>query len=173
MSFEAILGFIAIAVISSFFNKSKEAKTRRTGPSQGQSRPNTRPAQSKPQPATRQGQRRPSTGPTGGLGDLFRDFQKDLNEVFGEATRTGGTARKSQQYSQMEEESPEKQPEIVEKSKILKTERTVKTKKSDTRKDVIQAGEISAQDLISIDQKSILQGVIMSEVLGKPKAKQR
>ena len=160
MSWEAIIGFIFFALISSLFNKGKKETTprktinpsRTNDPTRTNNPPrpqSTTTAKPKVQP------RRPS-----GLEDMLRELQRNMGEAF-------------EQYSPKEQE-PIKE-EIVEKMEPVKSvvqqESSISSKgKVDTPITVGGIGRKSTGPKLDLDRKAVLQGIIMSEVLGKPKS---
>jgi len=194
MSWESILGFIAIAVISSLFNKGKNQTTqRRTSNdprSLNPSRPMETPSNNTPRPSMerRTTVQRPAVNrttvqtnkpvsqqtpkrqsPTGGLEEMIRELQKNMGDVFNQST-----AREEVQQGN--------DTKAVEKEVIEETNRNITSpveveaaSKKSTVVSPILKNEIGRENIgkVKFDRRSILQGVIMSEVLDKPKSLKR
>lgn len=158
MDFGSIIGFIAIIVISSLLNKDKKG-----------TKPQVQP--NKPNPAQRTVKEISNTGKTrgktfsGGLEDLFSELKVEFDKNFGD-TQKKQSSSTSQQNTINEDDL--KRENVRE---VLNT-----TLKGDS-KDYI--GEIYSREIgkeeksLEFNRKSIIQGIIMSEVLEKPKSLRR
>lgn len=164
MGLESIIGFIIIAVVSSLFNKENTARKRQAGRGQTTTTPDTyRPTTVTKTSATGMDSRRNFTG---SLGDIFNDIKAEIDKNFGEESRT---------QSPM---SP--QPQTPIEGKVVKDNRRLgnpnNSVKETTKKyeSTVYDGEIGSNEiLLEFNEKSIIQGIIMSEVLQKPKSLRR
>lgn len=158
MDFRTILAFIAIAFISSLLNKNKTStkptvKTDRPEPLKPQSVDRT--------PDTTETKRK---GFTNGLEGLFEEIKAEFER-----------AQKGVQKEQIH--PPE---EIAEGKTGARVKQKAHTPRDTSTKDVkkvagsVYEGEIGKEETyIRFNKKSILQGIIMSEVLQKPKSLER
>ncbi|MBM7614650.1 hypothetical protein [Alkaliphilus hydrothermalis] len=177
MSWESIIGFIAIALISSIFNKGKNQTTQRRtsndrrspNPSRPMEAPNnnsSRPTVGGDRPVSQQSPKKSSK--TVGLEEMIRELQKNMGDVFNQST-----AR--------EEIQQEKATKAVEEEKIKKRIKDVKSLKevvsvsNQSTVSPILENEIGRGNVgkVKFNRHSILQGLIMSEVLEKPKSLRR
>ncbi len=144
-----ILTIVIIALLSSLFNKDKKVK-------QSKKRPE------KPvQPAPRQN-----------LQDLLREISSDINEVFGNKSfENKKTDFQEIQVPEHKEAGMYNKEEGIESLKIARPPREKAILENVIVKDEIR-DEIGDLDL-SFDKKSLIQGIIMSELLGRPKALRR
>lgn len=158
MDFRTILAFIIIAFISSLFNKNKTPTkpTVKTDESVPREPP---PIMKVPDIGKNKEKKFP-----GGFEDLFREVRLELDKAFREA--------------QKEQTSLTEQDAIEEDD--TKTEQKIHPPKVTPARDIkrvtgsVYEGEIGKEETyIKFDKKSVIQGVIMSEVLQKPKSLRR
>ncbi|KAB3533257.1 hypothetical protein [Alkaliphilus serpentinus] len=169
MNWGSILVFIAIGIISSIMNKSKEQQ-RRARSSQGN---NTAPRpQVKPQPTMQQA--KPKRAP-GGLEDLLKEFQRDISTVFGELQQDNKPKDK-QVIRTIESKEMELRRSKEEDKTLEATKYTIEDPVASEPESIssIYKNEIGRKGKtpLNLNKKSIMNGIIMAEVLGKPKALQ-
>jgi len=172
MNWGSILVFLAIGIISSIFNKSKEQQRR------GKST-QVRGATTKPQPSTTQ-QAKPRRT-SGGLEDMLREFQRDINTVFGDLQPSNNSNEekpiKNIEPVETELEVYEENYETVAEANYTTEDYTTEdyTAKVPEIKGKVYENEIGAESKpsLSFNNKSLVEGIIMAEVLGKPKSLQR
>ncbi|MDI9475477.1 MAG: hypothetical protein ACOX0L_04360 [Natronincolaceae bacterium] len=154
MNFRTILAFIIIAFVSSLLNKNKTP----TKPTTEANRPVPREPLPVDRPSgTTENKRK---GFSGGLEGLFEEIKAEFE-------RAQRGIQKEQVHSPAE--------------KTIKEENGAKVKqKTHTSKDIrrvagsVYEGEIGKEEIrVRFDKKSVLQGIIMSEVLQKPKSLER
>ncbi|WP_026476299.1 hypothetical protein [Alkaliphilus transvaalensis] len=173
MSFEAIIGFIVIAVISSLFNKSKEQNTAKRNETQRNDVPNRNEAPQRPaspqHPKTApKPQPRPKRTVTG-LEDMLRELQKNMRDTFEQyETKQEETIT---EISTTETVRTENKP-LKQESKGTVVKQREKVKQDENIPSVISGGEIGRMKVskVKFNRQSVIQGIIMSEVLGKPKS---
>ena len=158
MNFRTILAFIIIAFISSLLNKNKTSakptvKTDRPEP--------PKPPSTDRIPGTTESKQRSFPG---GLGELFEEIKAEF-----ERTQRG-----------IQKEQVQPPEENTEKRNGATAKQRAHTPRDTSRRDVkkvagsVYEGEIGKEEThIRFDKKSILQGIIMSEVLQKPKSLER
>ncbi|KXG75872.1 hypothetical protein [Thermotalea metallivorans] len=97
---------------------------------------------------------------------LKREIYTTLEEVLGDDWQNRGEELKEDKGKIIEQynEKPEKS--------VIENISTTETKEENKGKDVIKETEIGKNQL-SINKESVLHGIIMAEVLGKPKAVKR
>lgn len=162
MDFRTILAFVIIAFIGSLFNKNKTP-----------AKPTVKtdePVSRDPEPL----KKIPDIGKNkekkffGGFEDLFREVKLELDRALREAQK--GQAPLMEQA--MEQGATEEEDtKIEQKIRPLKD-----TSARDIKKVVgsVYEGEIGREErYIKFDKKSVIRGVIMSEVLQKPKSLRR
>lgn len=168
MQVESILIFIAFVVISSFANKRKEAqhKQRQQQKHQTQTKP-TQATQQKPGKRT--------------LQDLFREMQQEVESEYKKVTELTGDRKKQEAPATQKKAKPaatftyeSTDPRIDAPSAgTLKEKKPIKpsfvNKKSPVYKDEIN--DQSVEVGFNMTEEAILNGIIFSEVIGKPKAK--
>lgn len=162
MDIRAILAFIAIAFISSLFNKNKTGAkpsdtTNRSAPGKPVSTGKT---------ATTTQTRRKSL--SSGLEDLFREMRTEFEKNFG-----GG--QKGQAHSTIDNKT-EKEKDVRTDQNIQKPHISNNTTIEDSKRiaGTVYEGEIGKEAVnIEFNKKSIVQAVIMSEILQKPKSLRR
>ncbi len=159
MDFRTILAFVIIAFIGSLFNKNKTP-----------AKPTVKtdePVSRDPEPL----KKIPDIGKNkekkffGGFEDLFREVKLELDRALREAQK-GQTPPTMEQGATEEEDT-----KIEQKIRPLKD-----TSARDIKKVVgsVYEGEIGREErYIKFDKKSVIRGVIMSEVLQKPKSLRR
>ncbi|MCC5910340.1 MAG: hypothetical protein JJT76_07880 [Clostridiaceae bacterium] len=168
---ESIIIFVIFAIVSSLFSKDKKGKgpTKRTPPQH--------PSQTQQPPRLQ----KTTTRNAGRFGDLLKDLKGDFEEVFKEGQQTQQQQQQTQQTPSTHQQynEYENQYGYVEEEHIEKTYETDKPKtqeKKDTVKGSIYEGEIGGEmhpGKLSFDQQSLVKGIIMAEVLGKPKSMKR
>jgi hypothetical protein len=157
MQIESILIFIAFIVISSLFNRKKQAQQQRNR--QESQKPTesrqARPQQTAPRPAPRKRT----------LQDVFREMQQELERDFRPAEPDRSLA---EQKAKAERIRRDQQTEPVKQAMPPGPTREQKPKSP------VYAGEIKDQPVqvgFQMTEESILNGIIFSEVIGKPKSK--
>lgn len=164
MDFGAIISFIAIILISSLFNKDKKtAKTSRT------SRTFKAPVQPNrsnlPNGTAKQGPNVNRRSLSGGLEDLFKELRTEFDKTFSDNESNQHTYTLEEEASSIKMENDYKEEDTKER----KSKDT-----SEIYKNSVYAGEIGKNEVsIEFNRKSIIQGVIMSEILQKPKSLRR
>jgi len=159
MDFGSIVGFLAILFISSLFNKAKNTAN-------PPARPNRSPVPMRPTAKTSDANKNRRTTFTGSLEDLFSELKGEFEKNFGDTDK-----RQPEQYLQQDNTS--------ENDSVLKQnpeKPSYRRLKDDTilDKSSVYAEEIGQEKIsIEFDRKSIVQGIIMSEVLQKPKSLRR
>ena len=158
MDFGSIIGFIAIIFISSLFNKDKKA-----------TKPQVQP--NKPNPVQRDVKKVSNTSETrrktvsGGLEDLFKELKVEFDKNFGDTEK-----RQSPSTSQ---QNIINEDDLKIENRIEALNTTFKDDSKDYKGDIYDK-EIGKEEIpIEFNRKSIIQGVIMSEVLQKPKSLRR
>ncbi|MCK9268404.1 MAG: hypothetical protein M0P14_06820 [Alkaliphilus sp.] len=158
MDFRTILAFIIIAFISSLFNKNKTP---------------TKPTVKTDEPVPREPaplRKVPDIGKNkdkkffGGFEDLFKEVKLELDKALREAQK--GQASLTEQGATEEDDT--------------KIEQKIHPLKGTPARDIkrvtgsVYEGEIGREErYIKFDKKSVVRGVIMSEVLQKPKSLRR
>lgn len=157
MDFGAIIGFIAIAIISSLFNKDKKSIKPTV-------RPNRPISSETPVKRVDPNQNRRKNF-SGGLEDLFKEIKVEFDKTFRDT-------QKEQSYSSIQENIvKENSSEKGNRGRLSKNTLRDDTKKA---KNSVYEGEIGKEEIpIEFNRKSIIQGVIMSEILQKPKSLRR
>ncbi|QUH21051.1 hypothetical protein [Alkaliphilus sp. B6464] len=158
MDFGSIIGFIAIIFITSLFNKDKKVAKRQVQPN-------------KPSPAQRTVKKASNTSETrrktfsGGLEDLFNELKVEFDKNFGDTEKKQSSSTSQQNI--INEDDLKRENEIE----------TLNTTFKDGSKDYkggIYGKEIGKEEIpIEFNRESIIQGVIMSEILQKPKSLRR
>ena len=158
MDFGSIIGFLAIAFISSLFNKDKNAKKPQVQRSKTTTAGN--PA-TKPPNVTKP--RMPAF--TGRLEDLFNDFRGEIDKTLRDNDKTQSYLAPNQDIANSDN------IELKQKENKSMSSRLID---NSMVRDSISDGEIGKEEiLIEFDKKSIVQGIIMSEILQKPKSLRR
>ncbi len=156
MDFGAIIGFIVIVFISSLFNKNKNpAKpTTKTRPMPSQI-PEKKPSSQKENRTKKL---------SNGLEDLFKEIKVEYDKKIGD-TQEG----KKDLY-----------PEQDSLSKYsAKTNQSIKGSKYTLKNNIrkvkgsVYEGEIGKEESLNFSKESVVQGIIMSEILQKPKSLRR
>jgi len=159
MDFRSIIGFIAIMVISSLFNKDKKAVKPTIQPSK--TTPSGRPAAKVPN-----SNKNRRTTFTGGLEDLF-------GELKGEFYKTFEDNGKKQSYSDSQQNTVNID-NVKTNQDVQKDSYNSFKDSSKLDRDSVYEREIGKEEIpIEFNRKSIIQGVIMSEILQKPKSLRR
>ena len=165
MDFTSLLGFIVIAVISSLFNK-KDNTTKRRKKANTTMRPKAPTTSGESVTSmSEKGNGRKRTF-SGSLEDLFSELKLELDKNLNET-------KVKQSYYDPDQD-------VVTKDNI-EVEREEKKDWHDNpmddhklNKDTVYHGEIGKNETpIEFNRKSIVQGVIMSEILKKPKSLRR
>lgn len=157
---ESIIVFVVIAILSSLFDKNKQQKRRTKTPTASQERETTN--------------HRNPTG-QGRLGDLIKDF----SDVFKERDITQHKQPSyDYEYTEYEGYEVNKPQQQYQDNQEMKQEydHQVKDKIKPVAKNIISEDEITDDNLdydISFDEETLLKGIIMSEILDKPKALRR
>lgn len=175
---ESIFIFIIFAIVSSFFKKDKNVrKTYRKSGDFEDKQVKTGEDQTFGKPKTLR------ELPRGGLGDLIKELKTDFDDVFKE--KPSGQKRKEDSYHvdyeyEGYEDSNSHQQQVHTKQQerrgtLSKTEtnKKVATSKKDFKVKTVYDDEICdevSNFTLSFDEETLLQGIIMSEILGKPKA---
>ncbi len=159
MDFIAILSFVVIALISYLFSKDRIPSGSATDTDVPAS-PESRPA--KKVPGTGRNKKR---GFSGEFGELFEEIKMEFDRTFEKV-------EKKQADPYVEED--------VGRGDIAKTKQKTPPPKKVLEKDVkkvaggVYEGEIGkSETYISFDKKSVIKGIIMSEILQKPKSLKR
>lgn len=167
MQIESILIFIVFVVISSLANKRKEAQQKQRQQQKRQT----------PTQATQTKKQRPGKRT---LQDLFHEMQQELEVEYKKATEMSGANKKQPAQTIKKKEAPEA-PFTYEStdSRIgAPTARTLKERKQLTpsykkKNSPIYKDEIRDQSEeigFNMSEEAILNGIIFSEVIGKPKS---
>ncbi|KAB3535350.1 hypothetical protein F8154_06690 [Alkaliphilus pronyensis] len=170
MNFESIIIFVIIGILSSIFNKSKQQQRRK--PRQQQ---NTR------LNPTKEPTRSNSTTVKKHLGleDMLKDLHKDINTVFGEYKDTQEAKKTVKAKKTKVVNEARIQPELEtyeEDTRSLKeTKYTVEDSVANPPNEIgsVYEKEIGDPQIdLSLNESSLVKGIIMSEILGKPKSMQ-
>jgi len=146
-------------LISSLFNKDKNAKRPPAQPSRPT--PPGRPVTKAPN--SNQGRRRTFTG---GLEDLFSELKGEFDKNFVDIEKKQSDPTYNQNAIDTSNVEVKKNVHKSMSSRL----------KDNSRPDIdgVSAGEIGREDIsIEFNNKSIVQGIIMSEILQKPKSLRR
>ncbi len=166
MQIESILIFIVFVVISSFANKRKEAQNRQRQQQKRQTQ--TKPTQTTQKPGKRT------------LQDLFREMQQEVESEYKKVTELTGDRKKQEAPTTQKKAKPaatftyeSTDPRIdAPSARTLKEKKPIKpsfvNKKSPVYKDEIK--DQSVEVGFNMTEEAILNGIIFSEVIGKPKA---
>lgn len=158
-----------IAIVSSFFKKDKNQKKT--------SRPQRpAPGLEKPKGEVYRGR----------LGDLVKELKTDFGDVFNEKSTPEEMEEDTKKYADeapdheinyeyrgYEQEHPYQQPADSNNKKESYSANRAKAPKKQVHAATVYDNEIGDDTAgydITFDKKTLLQGIIMSEVLGKPKA---
>lgn len=142
MSWESILGFLFFIVISSLFNKGKDKNTKRQ-----------RNVQTKNTTSKRKTM----------LEDVLKEFKSDIDTIFGDDKQKSENVQKP---SRSESTRTDSQKKTI----APKVREDVKAELAYV-KDSVYSGEIGSGEgsyKIHFDRKSVIQGIIMAEILDKP-----
>lgn len=167
MQIESILIFIAFVVITSLANKRKEAQHKQR-------------QQQKRQTPTQATQPKPQKTGKRSLQDLFHEMQRELEAEYKKTTETSGTNKKqaAQTIQKKEETAAPFTYESTDPRVGAPTARTLKEKKPLTpsnkkKNSPVYMHEIKDQSEeigFNLSEEAILNGIIFSEVIGKPKS---
>lgn len=152
MSWEGILGFIIIAVVSSFFNKNKQQGNNKSprptasASDQGRALPRTGPARTEKQRPKRPGHL---------MEEVIREIQRGMMPEISEKQVNPVQA----EVDTIEE--PSTPLEVYQEPLIDETEKA-------TANHPLNKSHPMAN--LRFDNQGVLQGIIMSEILGKPKS---
>jgi len=164
MNFGSIIGFLVIMVISSLFNKDKNAKRPSAQPSRPEpsGRPNAK------EPNAKQSKRKTFTG---GLEDLFSELKGELDKTFGDTEKKQSDSNLSHNTMETNNVEVNKNAHKFMSSRLKDNSRQ---NRDSVYEDEIGKEEIGKEEIsIEFDKKSIVQGIIMSEILQKPKSLKR
>lgn len=159
MDFRTILTFIVIAFLSSLFNKNKTP----TKPRVDTGKPTSQDSPSSGKASGPDENKRKKI--SGGLEELFKEMKSEFEKTLKEPQE------KKQTHFPMEQDTKGEDNTVVERdSRSLGG-----ALKRDIRKAAgsVYEGEIGKEAYIKFNRKSIIQGVIMSEILQKPKSLKR
>ncbi|SDK38056.1 hypothetical protein [Natronincola ferrireducens] len=178
---ESILIFIVFVIISSVFNKDKRAKKtsrRPRGLDENEMDRGQDHSFDKPKPTV--------TRREGGFGDLIQELRADFNEVFKEKSITREVREdnpkpieettKDLSYNEKYEYEYGNEYQKHINDKELEIRYDVDKKKAKERSTPIkpvytnETQQSISNNNLSFDEQTLLQGIIMSEILGKPKA---
>ena len=174
MNFQSIIGFIFFIIITSLFNKGKQQ--------QGQNRRRTQPMHRDPSTSTATPRYQQNSKPSGGnrLEDMLREMKSDVRGVFGELQ--GHNTPKAPLKEAVIEEPVEdhretwdgeyyyhEETEEVEESKAL-TNKSDMTTYDEDEGSFEEEGPPKKRNSLKLTQNSLVQGIIMSEILDKPKS---
>ncbi|SCX94048.1 hypothetical protein [Alkaliphilus peptidifermentans] len=166
MNWGSIVAFIVIAILSSVFNKNKQPRQREERTHQPINNPER---QAQPSRTTVQKTAKKSTG----LEDMLKEFQKDISTVFGEYQQQDEPNEAIDNTVQAEISRQEEEIETLEATKYT-TEDSVAKPPLKTGSIYKKEIEYKNQDItLSFSQSSLVEGIIMSEILGKPKSMQK
>ena len=158
MQIESILIFIAIVVVSSLFNRKKQSQQQRN------KQESQKPSESR-QERPRQTTRKPATRKRT-LQDVFREMQQELErDLRPEEPDRSLTEQKSKSERMIRDQKS--QP-------VKQTGMPPEPTREQKRKSPIYGGEIEDQPIaigFEMTEQSILNGIIFSEIIGKPKSK--
>lgn len=169
MQIESILIFIAFVVITSLASKRKEAQQKQRQQQKRETQTQTKQVQTQPKQVKQQKPVKRT------LQDLFREMQQEMETEYKKATTSSTTApstqKKEQPAATFTYESTD--PRIGAPSA-----RTVKDKKPTKpsvvkKKSSVYENEIKDQSVevgFKMSEEAVLNGIIFSEVMGKPKA---
>lgn len=167
MQIESILIFVVLIALTSFSNKKKQAQQQRkkqqgTATSQQQRQTQkTPPVTSAPQTKKRS------------LQDVFKEMQSELETEY---NKKADSQRKD---PDLEQTVPSQKTDLKEK-KVLGTEKKKKNMKPpEPTEELKQKSPIYASEIkdrtpfkkLDINQHTVFNGIIFSEILGKPKGK--
>lgn len=166
MDFGSIVGFLMIAGISYLFNNAKNSSTEN-------SKPNRTQTTTREENNTR---KNTTTKMRTSLEDVFKDLSKEFN------TNLGENSKKQPENTSKKVVNTEIKTDSYRNKKPIKSSENKKN--SDSKKglrfntkentDSVYSGAIGEDEkLIEFNKKSIVQGVIMSEILQKPKSLRR
>ncbi|AOY77557.1 hypothetical protein [Clostridium formicaceticum] len=159
---ESIIIFIIFAIISSLFGKNKK---------------NNKP----PVPRETNGESEtPTINHKGRLGELFKELKGDFETVFKENTASTEMAEEEPVYETPYEYENYYEEDMQDKDlktkQVLEQRQPMRETRESLQEKTIYENEIQEKPVnqgISFDEKALLQGIIMSEILGKPKALKR
>jgi hypothetical protein len=186
MDFESIIGFIIFIAISTLFSKDKkQGKNRRQ--QQTSQNPAEKEAVNSPQPApaksTAAPARRPQISGTNKLDDFLKEMQRDIRQVFGELQSTAGKQSTGKKPLEAPAEAPAagqgdtrawdyddyfgriEVPAVEEKQSTEASDHTILEVEPNQEEELPAAG-----GHLSFDRSSMIQAIIMSEILDKPKS---
>lgn len=171
MNWGSILVFIVIALVSSIFNKNKEQQRRARNSQDSNPGPPPAVGQSH-QPVVKTSQQpKPRSGPMG-LEDMLKEFQRDISTVFGSPQPTAETPVETIKPTEVELER------YQEDDSTLKE--TTYTTEDDVAREPEAVGSIYEKEIgrrpepsFSFNKNSLMNSVVMAEILGKPKSLQK
>ncbi len=168
MRWESIIGFIFIALISSFFNKDKNKTTTRSPEDEARPHGDLTASQTKPtsqQSRTIKRQEPKNRRTTAGLDEMLRELNHDINDVFNQ--KKSKKPKPVESYPANKEDVAkikQESPDVVRRKVSSYQEKNQSPIYKDEKK---KTPSICGLDM---DRKAVIQGIIMSEVLGKPKS---
>ncbi|SNS92244.1 hypothetical protein SAMN05446037_102760 [Anaerovirgula multivorans] len=175
---ESIFIFIIFAIVSTLFKKDKNVRKTYRKPGDFEDK--------QVKAGEDQTFEKPKTLrelPRGGLGDLIKELKTDFDDVFKE--KPSGQKQKEESYHvdyeyEGYEDSNAHQQQVDSKQQERRytlgkaeTNKKVATSKKDSKMKTVYDDEICdevSNFTLSFDEGTLLQGIIMSEILGKPKA---
>lgn len=173
MDFGSIIGFLMIAGISYLFNDNKN-KSNQKSTSNNRTSTVKRSIERKSDEyssSKRTDTRNTTTTKTkryrNNLEDLFKELSGEFNRNFKETPQKDtSVTSQNQMKRQIKSDSNEKEK--------LKSQKTDLKPDSEVVKNSVYDGEIGTnENIVEFNEKSIIQGVIMSEILQKPKSLRR
>lgn len=178
MQIESILIFIAFIVISSMANKRKQAQQQQR--QQRKPLENQLPSANAGGPQAKQPSRAPSPRPVKkSLQDLFREMQQELEAEFKRASEPTPEERSLEMKDPSVGTEPVR-PTTTTPKKSTASKRApgkmAEPSEAMKRKSPIYGNEIKEkphQAAIELTEEALLNGIIFSEVLGKPKSLRR
>ncbi|MDW7670307.1 MAG: hypothetical protein SCK57_12135 [Bacillota bacterium] len=171
MQIESILIFVAFVIISSLANKRKQAQQQQR--QQRKQQTDQRPQQSRQQPPNQQ-QKSSSTAQRPmkrTLQDLFREMQQEMQEEY---HRTREQAKKTP-AEEAKPFAPKSNGNVAASQMLQQTAKKLPAEptKTQKKKSPIYTDEIKDKPNgidIDLTDENILNGIIFSEILGKPKS---
>ncbi|AKL95793.1 hypothetical protein CACET_c23470 [Clostridium aceticum] len=148
---ESIIIFVIFAVITSIFGNNKKANKSSTPQKNDTTRQHNR----------------------GRLGELLQELKGDFDQVFKEQP---STPEEDIPYEYVDYDQQHIEDSVLETKYTLEESKPNKEYRNKPKQKNIYEDEIQESPLnheISFDEETLLQGIIMSEILGKPKALRR
>lgn len=158
MDIRTIIGFLVIVFISSLFNKNKNTAKPTTKSSEPM--PSQIP---KKKPSSHNETRTKSF--SGGLEDLFKEIKAEYDKGF-------ANIQKQEKYYPPEEDITEKHIDKIDQ-RVQDSKNTLKNKVKKVKGSVYEREIGKEQVSIDFNKESVIQGIIMSEILQKPKSLRR